>query len=162
MKRLRRIIGWSLLTIVVLLGLTAAVLYYVHTRPVSREGGTTAEMAPYIERLLKTNSSDAALIVVTVQDSDDFVQLTVSEAGIRLHYPVATDRQQQVAPAMRTALKTAGCTVEEESADDVTFIEAVLDGDGSSVTQRLTGILRDAFNVGPETKLVFDHAGLHD
>jgi hypothetical protein len=162
MKRMRRIIGWSVLSIVVLLGLTAAVLYYVHTKPVSREVGTTAEMAPYIERLLKTKPTDAALIVMTVQDSDDFIQLTVSKEGIRLHYPIATDRQEQMAPAMREALKAAGCTVDEDSADDVIFLEAVLGGDEASVTKALTGILRDAFSIGADTKLVFDHAGLND
>lgn len=120
----------------------------------------TDELRDYVERLMRS-TWDGAFLVVTVEGSEDFVQMTAGEEGVQIDFPLVTARQRGFESKIRATAEGEGLAVEENvGSDGARFLDMYLAKDADAVARACRAFLREVFGAREDTRLEFDGDGL--
>lgn len=108
-----------------------------------------------ISRLLAANK-EGAFLIISVDQSDDFIQFTASPDAVELDMPLVTDRQRQIASKLRDACAKSHLEVIANTGSDGTqFIDCLITGSVGDISKNIRQILLDIFDVRNDSELSF-------
>jgi hypothetical protein len=115
----------------------------------------------YVEQLIRTSPGDGAFLIITVNGTEDFLQMTGDTRGVQLNFPLITARQMSMESNIRAVAARNGFTLTENNGSDGSrFLDIGMAANASEVAQVSEILLREVFRVGEATKLDFEGDGI--
>lgn len=123
-------------------------------------GGTLAHLLSYL-RQLPSAGADAFLIVAVQAAKDACVNVTWSEDGFGVDYPLTTPDQLASEPAVRAACAAVGYQLDElEIGNGAKALDCYLSDDPQAAAVVIAAILRTAHGATDHTELEYSGEGL--
>ena len=124
------------------------------------ESGRIFDLAPYVDRLMRSNDPHAYLIISIVH-SEDFMQLSGDASGVEIDFPQITARQQSLDDKIRGVAGREGlAVVETHGSDGSRFLDLNVNGESRVVAAICSKVLREVYSVSGDAELLFQHVGL--
>ena len=124
------------------------------------ESGRIFDLAPYVDRLMRSNDPHAYLIISIVH-SEDFMQLSGDASGVEVDFPQITPRQRSFEEKIRGVAEREGLeVVETHGSDGSRFLDLNVNGESQVVAAVCSKVLREVYSVSGDAELLFQHAGL--
>jgi hypothetical protein len=115
----------------------------------------------YVEQLIRTSPGDGAFLVITVNGTEDFLQMTGDTSGVQLNFPLITARQMSMESNIRAVAERNGFVlVENKGSDGSRFLDINLSANASEAARVSEILLREVFRVADATKLDFEGDGI--
>lgn len=117
----------------------------------------TDELPYYVERMMRDRFRDGAFLIITVSGSDDFLQLIGDDEGVRMDFPLITDRQISLESKIRLAAEMVGREVmENEGEGGERFLDIDVMAEVAEVARVCRVMLREVFGAGEGARLEFE------
>ncbi len=124
------------------------------------QSGRIFDLAPYVDRLMRSKDPHAYLIINIVH-SEDFMQLSGDASGVELDFPQITPRQQSFEEKIRSVARLEGLeVVETHGSDGCRFLDLNVNGESRVVAAICSKVLREVYSVSGDAELLFQHVGL--
>jgi len=118
--------------------------------------GTVDDIQTTIEKLMKSQKDDAFLII-TIQGTEDFIQLTGDINGVQLDFPLITSRQNELETYFWKAAEDLDLkVVENKGSDGSRFLDIDINGNASNVSDLVKTFISNFLSVNRGTKLEFE------
>lgn len=118
--------------------------------------GKLANVDCEVRRLLGTHSDDGAFLIITVEGTEDFLQLVGDARGVQLDFPLVTGRQMSFEAAFKAVAQGEGLSVVENSDGSSRFLDIHLNSDVHEVSRITKVFLQGVFRVNDHTELLFE------
>lgn len=126
------------------------------------EHGSKSDVALYIDRLMRS-TSEHAFLIIGVGHAEDFIQMTGDRNGVQLDFPLVTTRQQMREELIKHAAHVEGLSVVENAgSNDARFFDIEVEGHSTRIAEICCRMLERLFDVDDNTALTFDFDGLAD
>lgn len=117
--------------------------------------GTLSELGAYIGPLMRADRAPAFLIV-TVKDTEDFVQFTASTDSVQFDLPLLSDRQKSFEDKLRKLCADHGLSpFSTQGSDGTEFLDCDISGRESEVTKTVGQIILRLFDITNATPVVY-------
>lgn len=117
--------------------------------------GTLADVEDHFNSLLLSANSHT-ILVVSVEESGDYLQFTRNKAGIQLDLPQITARQQEFAKKFRDIAQESGLIViTNRGSDNTRFLDINVYGNLTKITATATAFLKKLYAIDESTRLIF-------
>jgi hypothetical protein len=124
------------------------------------ENGRIFDLAPYVDRLMRS-SDPYAFLIITIVHSEDFMQLSGNPSGVQVDFPLITPRQQSFEERIKRVAGREGLeVVETHGSDGSLFLDIYLNGESRVIASICSKVLREVYSVSGDAELLFKHTGL--
>jgi hypothetical protein len=151
-----------LITIFVILILIAALRSLWQKRHVDQPNASRSsglQLDDLIRRLMNSKK-DGAFLIVGVQGSEDFLQMTSVSTRVQLDFPLITDRQQSLESNIRRAAANQKLIVKEQrGSDDSRFLDIDIDGEPTHIAAVCRRFMEQVYGAS-EARFRYEHDGL--
>lgn len=111
-------------------------------------------------RRLMHSTSDDSFLVVGVENSEDFLQMTASPFGIQLDFPLITDRQKSLESRIRESAGRQGLTIQEtQGTDGNSFLDIDINGEPGHVAAVCRRFMAEIYGA-TGARFRYEHDGL--
>ncbi|MDX1515225.1 MAG: hypothetical protein R3288_00215 [Woeseiaceae bacterium] len=118
-----------------------------------------SDIKPAVAAMLE-NESEYAYLVISVVDSEDFLQIWGPKGTAELDFPQITDRQKALRPKIEEVCSSLGLEQTIVTSDGgLQFLDYSLPLDADRIDRILRRILRDVFGVSDDVQLEFEVDG---
>jgi hypothetical protein len=101
----------------------------------------------HLSKLMNDND-DYSFLIVTVSDTNDFIQFTGDNKGVQLDFPLSTERQRSLEAQFR---KSAGeqnlKIIENKGSDGTMFMDIDINGSPSFIANVSEKLMRSVFSI---------------
>jgi hypothetical protein len=120
----------------------------------------TDELSGYVGRLTRA-PEEGAFLIVTVEGTEDFVQMIAGADDVQVDFPLVTERQRGFESKIRATAESEGLTIEENEDDDgAHYLDMYLEKDAGRLERVCRAFLREVFGAGGDARLEFESDGL--
>ena len=124
------------------------------------ESGRVFDLAPYVDRLMRS-IDPSAFLIIKIAHSEDFMQLSGDASGVQVNFPQITPRQQSFEERIKRVAGREGLeVVETHGSDRSRFLDLNVNGEWRVVAAICSKVLREVYSVSGDSELVFEHTGL--
>ena len=117
--------------------------------------GALSELGAYIGPLMRADRAPAFLIV-TVKDTEDFVQFTATAESVQFDLPLLSDRQKSFEDKLRKLCADHGLSPHSTQGSDGTeFLDCDISGAETEVTKTAGQIILRLFDITNATPVVY-------
>ena len=110
-------------------------------------------------RRLMHSTSDDAFLVVGVENSEDFLQMTGGPAGVQLDFPMITDRQKSLESRIRETAARQGLSVQENRGTGDLFLDIDISGEPAHIAAVCRRFMSEVYGATGGT-FRYEHDGL--
>ena len=117
-----------------------------------------SELDRQLTRLLQASPDIAFLIVQIGQSREDFIQYAAHEDSVLFDFPMTTKRQSEREPSLRSVCEALDLELTVNALPDgSTSLNCDVPRDAAALAHVTRSILKEAFDVTDESKLVFEN-----
>jgi hypothetical protein len=124
------------------------------------ESGRIFDLAPYVDRLMRS-SNPYEFLIIKIVHSEDFMQLSGNPSGVQVDFPLITPRQLSFEEKIKRVAGREGLeVVETHGSDGSRFMDINLNGESRVIAAICSKVLREVYSVSGDAELLFEHTGL--
>lgn len=151
-----------LIAVLILLVLIAALRLLRHKQRDDRSLAqqSSDQQLDSLIRGLMNSTKDGSFLIVGVQGSEDFLQLTGNSTGVQLDFPLLTDRQQSLESKIRNAAANQNLMIKEQRGSDGSrFLDIDINGEPNYIAAVCRRFMEQVYGAS-ETTFRYQHDGL--
>ena len=151
-----------LLAVIVLTVLLIALRSFRRDEPGDRPNALRPDSRQHLEDLVRRlmhSTSDDAFLVVGVENSEDFLQMTGGPAGVQLDFPMITDRQKSLESRIRETAARQGLSVQENRGTGDLFLDIDISGEPAHIAAVCRRFMSEVYGATGGT-FRYEHDGL--
>jgi hypothetical protein len=119
--------------------------------------GTPSDIQGHIENLMNSKN-EYAFLIITVQGTADFIQLTGDKSGTQLDLPLITERQKELEQSFRETAKELGLDViVNKGSDGSDFLDINIHDSSKGIAKISIIFMESLFNITSSSKLAFEY-----
>jgi hypothetical protein len=102
-------------------------------------------------RRLMNSTSDNAFLIVGMENSEDFLQMTGGPTGVQLDFPMITDRQKSLESRIRESAARQGLSVQENRGSGDLFLDIDIKGEPGHIAAVCRRFIAEVFGAAHGT-----------
>jgi len=119
--------------------------------------GTPTDIQGHIENLMNSKN-EYAFLIITVQGTPDFIQLTGDKSGAQLDLPLITERQKELKQTFKETANELGLDViENKGADGSDFLDINIHNSSKEIARISIVFMERLFKMTSNSKLAFEY-----